>query len=253
MARGRAIVCLQKNLSNRDFRSFGGNGKRREKRKSREHRPRFRLRNVSFFFLWIRIEVPPIIIVAHRMHECLVLFCCSYSRREKPIANRHPVERQRLPADPRQVVVASVLRRQKRLVTRRRDISSVWNLFYLPQLSLPYAGQRRDAFPRYACTRIERARRRKGKEKSNEERKREQTLPRDPRRLIRRDSVYHILADPCLPDCSIFLHTYLNYWNSGITIFHWFIDASSRLFPPPPLYLYLLSSFFSFFLPSLSS
>lgn len=67
--------------------------------------------------------------------------------------------------------------------------------------------------------------------KKRNERGERETLPRDPRRLIRRDSVYHTAArSACLPDCSIFLHTYLNYWNCSITIFHWFIDASSRFF-----------------------
>lgn len=53
----------------------------------------------------------------------------------------------------------------------------------------------------------------------------------DQERLIRCDSMCCLL-NPCLPDCSIFLHTYLNYWNRGITIFHWFIDASQCV---PPL------------------
>lgn len=75
-------------------------------------------------------------------------------------------------------------------------------------------------------------------------RRRNHPLSWDRRRLIRRDSVYHTPADPCLPDCSIFLHTYLNYWNCGITIFHWFIDASPRLSRSPLLpRLCLLSRF----------
>lgn len=73
-------------------------------------------------------------------------------------------------------------------------------------------------------------------------RRRNHPLSWDRRRLIRRDSVYHTPADPCLPDCSIFLHTYLNYWNCGITIFHWFIDASPRL-SRSPLLPRLLSRF----------
>lgn len=75
-------------------------------------------------------------------------------------------------------------------------------------------------------------------------RRRNHPLSWDRRRLIRCDSVYHTPADPCLPDCSIFLHTYLNYWNCGITIFHWFIDASPRLSRSPLLpRLCLLSRF----------
>lgn len=194
--------------------------------------------------------------------RCSILSCPSPSRRtflstaatttrRKPIRDRHPAERQRLLVYPRSHVKmgsrSSVTQTETECneagdgtLFPRHFVPSLcvyirFGIYFIYHSRLSLRGLSLSlSLTWYVDTAV---RWRWGKEILNTKEKEErtgrerETLQRDPRRLIRRDSVYHTAArSACLPDCSIFLHTYLNYWNCSITIFHWFIDASSRFF-----------------------